>query len=208
MQQPALSADSHWVWKMKDIKSKVILSVFVLHKTWGHFSWMERSVRTTSPGMRWPFPHSISGLSCVLWQDEQHVPAAREVLVLPLLGHRSRKCLDETGIGQLNLPTFSPQCFVRLCCYHWFKLEPPRLGGRRINCFLWVQRALPSPCFIELPLRFHMLGEICSVFSIKLTSVCVCLRSGMKLSMLEPYLPAQSASSQLHLDKWNLETPY
>lgn len=162
-QQQALSTRD-WAWKMKDIKKNVIRRVFVLHKSLGHLNWMERSEHMAWHSMRWPLSHSISVLCALLWQSEQHFLAAREMVVLRLLGHRREKCLDVRSSQkvQLHLLRCSPLSFVSMCCWHQSKQDPPRQEGMRINCFLQVQRAIPAVCFIGHPLRFHMPGEICS----------------------------------------------
>lgn len=44
--------------------------------------------------MRWPVSHSISVLCSLLWRSERSFRTARVILVLLLLGHRRRRCLN------------------------------------------------------------------------------------------------------------------
>lgn len=131
---------------------------FVLHKVWSELNWMKRSEHMAWCSMRRPLFHSICILCSLFQQNGQYGWAVRDILVWLLLGHKRRKCRDGQSRLQLNLFRFSPWSFICLFCWHWSKQEPLRQGGLRINCFLQVQRAMPAVCFIEPPLRFHMLG--------------------------------------------------
>lgn len=183
-----------------------------LHKTWDHLKWMKRSGHVALHGMRWPllslhfclefFIMAVwAGFSC--WQRNT--------------GTASPKCLDGISCQRVQLyvvfSKFHPSHFsVFLCCWQWSKWEPPKWTDMRINCFLQVQRAIPAVCFIGSPLRFHMLGEICSLFPEELAWVLVCTLdcSGTKIEQLNVVcLPAEEVSNlsyvSILLAWWNLE---
>lgn len=91
---------------------------------------------------------------------------------------------------------FIPDSFIWpcCCCCQWVKHEPLKQGGRSINCFLSVQRAILEACFIEPPLRFHMLGEICSVSPFRLVLMCLSALWGAEEHDVAS-LPADSIST-------------
>lgn len=140
--------------------SRGMSSAEFLHFIKAEAIWTEWRGQSMWPGTVWDDPFLTPSLSCALCYGRvsRLFLSAREIVVQRLLGHRRGQFLDVRS-SQLHLFRLSA---VAPCCWHRSKQDPPRRGGMRINCFLQVQRAIPAVCFIGPPLRFHMLGEICS----------------------------------------------